>query len=128
LGNLLDTIEESDVKMTATLQDKMIAYKATGKKLNSSINFTKGSSEAKARSKRERGASADGQSKGDAAASQAPIFRQGNTSAIGSIHPYKRQRQHHPGNNDHIPWSKLTLCEFCNHGVKSKVLQCKCVC
>jgi hypothetical protein len=124
LGNLLDTIEESDVKMTATLQDKMIAYKATGKKLTSSIEFTKGSSGGKSRVKRDRDASAEG----DAASSQALIFRTSNASPIGSIQPCKRQRQRHPGNNDHIHWANLTLCEFCNHGVKSKVLQCRCVC
>jgi hypothetical protein len=129
LGNLLDTIEESDVKMTAALHDKMIASKATGKKFTSPINYTIGSSQGQPK-RCKRAEFADGQSKGDAAASPALIFQPSNKSAIRLIGPgpRKRQRQAHPGNNDHIPESELTLCEICNHGVKSKVLQCRCVC
>ena len=102
--------------MTAALQDKLIASKALGKKLTSTIEFTKGGKSKKREQNSEK------------AASSAPMFPSHNKSPLENIMPAKRQRQEHPGNNEHIHWTKLTLCEYCNHGVQSKVLQLKCVC
>jgi hypothetical protein len=119
LANLVDTIEEADLKMTTTLQDKMIAFKARGGRLTSSIEHTKGNS-----GKKSKHAKRD---EGGAALSSAAMFPNSNQSPIDQIRPQKRQRQAHPGNNGHIHWKKLKLCEFCNLGVQSKVLQCRCV-
>lgn len=102
--------------MTAALQDKLIASKALGKKLTSTIVFTKG------------GKSKKREQKSENAASSAPMFASRNKSPLENILPSKRQRQDHPGNNEHIHWTKLTLCEYCNQGVQSKVLQLKYVC
>jgi hypothetical protein len=129
LGNLVDTIEESDVTMTAALQDKMIASKATGSKFTSSIEHTK------AKEHKGRGGGAKKRSSSDdALSSTAPpanpaqqMFAPSNKSPLSSMTTVKRQKQAHPGNNEHIHWTKLTLCEFCNHGVQSKVLQLRCV-
>lgn len=91
--------------MTAALQDKLIASKALGKKMTSTIEFTKGGKSKKREHKSEK------------AASSAPMFPSHNKSPLENIM-----------NNEHIHWTKLTLCEYCNHGVQSKVLQLKCVC
>jgi hypothetical protein len=128
LGNLVDTIEESDVTMNAALQDKMIASKATGSKFISAIEHTKPKGcggGAKKRSQHDDSASSSLVSQGNSAL---PMFPPSNKSAIASIPPAKRHKQKHPGNNEHIHWTELTLCEFCNHGVQSKVLQLRCVC
>jgi hypothetical protein len=123
LATLVDTIEEADLKMTTTLQDKMIAFKARGGKLTSTIEHTKGNSGKK--SKLAKDAKRD---EGGAALSSAAMFPKSNQSPIDQIRPRKRQGQAHPGNNGHIHWKKLKLCEFCNLGVQSKVLQCRFAC
>jgi hypothetical protein len=119
LGNLLDTIEEADLKMTTTLMDQKIAFKARGGKLISTIEHTK---------KKLKYATDAKLNDGGAALSSAAMFPKSNHSPINQIKPLKRQRQAHRGNSDHIHWTKLKLCEFCNNGVQSKVLQCRCVC
>ena len=99
LGNLLDTIEEGDVKMTASLQDKMIAYKGQSGKHISPIEYTKTK-----KSKRSR--------------DEAPVYPQSNQSPLTLLQPVKRQKGKHPGNNSHIPWNQLHLCVYCNQGVQ----------
>ncbi len=133
MGNLVDTIEESDVTMTAALQDKMIASKATGSKFVSAIEHTKGGKggggSAKKRSSSSSKRDDDASSSSAPPANSAPLmFAPSNKSPLSSLPPVKRQKQKHPGNNEHIHWAQLTLCEFCNHGVQSKVLQLRCVC
>jgi hypothetical protein len=121
LGDLLDTIEEGDVKMTASLQDKMIAYKGqSGRKLISNIEHTKVGKGRKGKRPRQ-----DDEG-GVASATLTPMFPQRNKSPLDSMQPAKRTKQRHPGNSKHIAWSNLHLCQFCNHGVQSKVLQCIC--
>jgi hypothetical protein len=103
LGDLLDTIEEGDVKMTASLQDKMIAYKGQSGKCVSTIEYTK----IKNRKRKDQ-----------APVSSTSVYPQSNKSALTALTPAKRQKCKHPGNSSHIHWSKLHLCEFCNHGVQ----------
>jgi hypothetical protein len=97
--------------MTAALHDKMIAFKTQGGRLTSTIDYTKATG-GKGK-KRSRAA--------DSGAPEAPaqMFAPTNKSPLSSIRPEKRRKQTHPGNNLHIPWRDLHLCEFCNNGVKS---------
>jgi len=103
LGDLLDTIEEGDVKMTASLQDKMIAYKGQSGKCVSTIEYTK---------KKDR------KRKDQEPVSSTSVYPQSNQSPLTTLQPVKRQKCIHPGNSSHIHWSKLHLCQFCNHGVQ----------
>ena len=135
MGNLVDTIEESDVTMTAALQDKMIASKATGSKVVSAIEHTKGGTGRGVGGSAKKRTSSSSKRDDDASSSSAPsansaplMFPPSNKSPLSSLLPVKRQKRKHPGNNEHIHWAQLTLCEFCNHGVQSKVLQLRCVC
>ena len=102
--------------MSAGLHDRMIASKASGQALVSSITYTK----VKKRKCEEH--------KDGAAVRPGQMFPATNKSALNFIPTAKRCTQTHPGNNAHIHWAKLKLCEFCNQGVLSKVLQCRCVC
>jgi hypothetical protein len=98
--------------MTSSLQDKNIALKARGGKLTSMIEHTK----------------ARGNKTSKRKSVEKPMFQPSNQSSIDRIQPVKRRRQMHPGNNAHLHWRDLQLCPYCNHGVKSKVLKCRCVC
>jgi hypothetical protein len=100
--------------MTSLIQDRQIAHKGRTGRHTSTIVYTKGGSAS-------RKGQSNGQGKGDEV-DKRPVFKSHNmspmtatgvTSAIA-----KRPKQSHPGTSKHLNWRELTLCQYCNYGVK----------